>query len=244
MARRQQKKKSSHVLVLLVIGIAVLIVLLLGKRLLRVRRIQVSGDYSVSDREIIDRSGLWSGQSMFSVDPEKVGASFRNDGYLALEKVEVCWPDTVELTVRERKAYACISYLGSLFLIDESCVVMEKLGEVPSDSLPRVTGMNVLGYAVGQTIRSGVPGQVETVQCVLHALEQNGAMDLLYELNVADRDDLYLITRGGMLVRLGDQSGMGDKVLWMKSVLAQLAAEGILKGSLDVSSGKSAIYAP
>lgn len=244
MARRQQKKRSGQAFVILVVFFAVLIALLLGNRLLRVRRIQVSGDYSVSDREIIDRSGLWSGQSIFSVKPEQVGLAFRNDGYLSLEKVEVRWPDTVELTVRERKAYACISYLGSLFLIDEYCVVMEKLGDLPSDDLPRVTGMNVLGYAVGQTIRSGVTGQVETVQSVLHALEQNGAMDLLYELNVADRDDLYLITRGGMLVRLGDQSGMGDKILWMKSVLMQLTAEGILKGSLDVSSGKSAIYAP
>ena len=121
---------------------------------------------------------------------------------------------------------------------------MRQLSDLPADGMPVITGVTVTGCAVGQTVISNVAGQIQAASRVLQALWNSGLQQQVSELNLADLDNLYLITNSGMMVVLGDESAMADKLTWMQAVTQQLAAEGVTTGSLDVSSGTSAIYSP
>lgn len=244
-ARRfHQKRGSRPAAVVMVLVLIIGAVILLGGRVFVVRRIAVSGNQTAADREIVDQSGLRLGASIFSVDEQKVYKAFEQNGEIALEGVSIRWPDTVNLTVRERQGRAYVSYLGTALLVDGDCVLIRQLSALPSDSMPVVTGMNITSAVTGQVLRCGAAGQPEAVGQVLKALTRNEVADQVSELNVADLDNLYLITRAGMLVELGDENQMEDKVMWMKGVIGVLDGEGMVRGTLDVSSGKSAIYAP
>ena len=244
-ARRfHQKRKNRPAAIVLALVAAVVLALLLGGRVFIVRRISVQGNQLFTDRAIADQSGIDLGQSIFSVDQDAIYSAFVGNGDITLEGVAVHWPDTVELTVRERQGRAYISYLGTALLVDQDMVIMRQLSDLPADGMPVITGVTVTGCAVGQTVISNVAGQIQAASRVLQALWNCGLQQQVSELNLADLDNLYLITNSGMMVVLGDESAMADKLTWMQAVTQQLAAEGVTTGSLDVSSGTSAIYAP
>ncbi len=243
-ARRfHQKRKNRPAALALTLAVTAA-VLLLGGRVFVVRRIAVQGNQLFTDRAIADQSGIQLGKSIFSIDEQAVFGAFAGNGDIALEGVAVHWPDTVELTVRERQGRAYVSYLGTALLVDQDMVVMRQLSDLPAGQMPVITGIAVSGCAVGQSLASQQAGQVQAAALVTQALWNQGLQGQVSELNVGDLDNLYLITASGMMVELGDESAMADKLTWMQAVLQQLAAEGVTTGSLDVSSGNSAIYDP
>ena len=77
---------------------------------------------------------------------------------------------------------------------------------------------------------------------VLDALYDNGATQYVSELNVSDANSLYIYTRTGMRVDLGNSENMNNKIIWMAGTLKDLEARGETSGTLDVSSGNKADY--
>jgi hypothetical protein len=136
-----------------------------------------------------------------------------------------------------------VNYLGVALVIDDQGYVMEQLGEMPDYGLTVVTGVRATSYQVGQRLMSDVPLQVESMLKVLSAIQAQPLGGRISELNVADLDNMYMMEKGGMMVKIGDETRLKEKLVWMQSVLdQQLYPEGTNTGILDVSSGSSAVY--
>ena len=226
----------------LVLGLVFIVaVIFLVRTVFVVKRVSVSGNETISDDRIRQMSGILLGDSIFSIDRAAVAAGFEREGALALVQVDVAWPGDVRLVVRERVRAAVIDHLGLSVVIDEWGAVIEVQGALPNGDLPVVTGMSVTGYQPGQTITSSVYGQVEAMVAVLNSIRAGRHGALVSELNVSNLDNLYLMTRSGIMVKLGDQLNMDAKLIIMQSVLAQLDGGGRPGDTLDVSSGKDGI---
>ena len=94
---------------------------------------------------------------------------------------------------------------------------------------------------LGQVV-SAPEAQLRAMTETLAALYDNAATQYVSELNVSDPNAIYLYTRTGMRVDLGNSEGMGDKVIWMTGALRDLESRGETGGRLDVSSGDKADY--
>ena len=66
---------------------------------------------------------------------------------------------------------------------------------------------------------SAPASQLEALVTTLGALYDNAATGYVSELNVSNPHALYLYSRTGMRVDLGDSADMDDKVLWMVGAL-------------------------
>ena len=89
---------------------------------------------------------------------------------------------------------------------------------------------------------SAPASQLEAMVTTLEALYENGATGYVSELNVSVPNDIYLYSRTGMRVDLGNRENMGNKVVWMVGALRDLESRGETTGRLDVSSGDKADY--
>ena len=78
---------------------------------------------------------------------------------------------------------------------------------------------------------------------IIEALRQKEMLDLVSELNVANLDEVYLVSVSGVQVVLGEAQDLTEKLEWMRAVLAELTRQGVMRGVLDVSTGKNAVYA-
>ena len=85
---------------------------------------------------------------------------------------------------------------------------------------------------------------LENMCNILKTLKALNAQDMVSEMNVSNSQELYLYTRTGIQVVLGDGEEMDKKLQWMKSAVADLESRGETRGRLDVSSGNKADFMP
>lgn len=247
MATRRRKgargRQSGFAGLVLFALLALAVGVLLKSQVFVIRNIEVDHVETVAPNDVIRKAGLSLGGSVFAADETKIRQNFEREGLVAFDRLERRLPDTIRLIVHERERRAVVNYLGVALVIDDQGYVMEQLGEMPGYGLTVVTGVRATNYQVGQRLASDVPLQVESMLKVLSAIQAQSLSERISELNVADLDNMYMMEKGGMMVKIGDETRMEDKLVWMRSVLdQQLYPQGKNTGILDVSSGSSAVY--
>jgi len=229
--RRPGRIAAVVVLLAMVIG-----VLLLQRNVFVLRHVRVEGSTRYSGQEVAARAGLHPGQSIFALDQQEIARNLQADLFLILESLHIDYPHTLILHVRERAPRAALSRNGLYVLLDEINVVMDIAGSLdPQLQIPVVTGMDVLRDDVGMPLTARSPAQLIAMNEILNELELQMVTALVSELNVANLDNLYLVTKQGLIVELGDSEQMEPKIGMMRAVLAELTQMGMYVGSLDVS---------
>ena len=234
--------KAGLILLLVLCVVAAIVV---RRTVFVVKEIQVVGNVSIARDQIVSLSGIGMGESIFKLSEADVREAFSHHGTLSFEGMDIERPSRVRIYVRERTARAVTNYAGLSTLIDEHGYTIWQSREVPEEqaqSLPVVTGLDLAACEVGRRAVSNVPYQVDVMSEMLTNIYAQQLSTIISELNVADLDNLYIMTRPGMMVKFGDVQHVQDKLLWMQNVLAHLTAEGTVTGILDVSGGNDAVY--
>lgn len=242
--RRKGRRDGRSVNFLALLAVLCALILLIRGRIFVVREISVTGNSTRSDSEIAGQSGLSLGMNIFSVDKSAVERNLSANNYVELLEVHIEMPDTVTLVVRERAASAAVNCAGVILVVDQDGYILERLTTLPDEpDIVVVSGMNVSVAAQGRTIESGTAGQMDVLRRLLADIRAAQVQGLISELNVANPDNLYLVSESGIQVLLGDEEQLTDKLMWMQAVLEELTKRGVMSGVLDVSSGKNAVYA-
>lgn len=206
------------------------------------RSVDVVGAENVmSDEAVVRAAKIDFGSSIFRIDAQKIERSINATGLLKFERVDVRYPNTAVLYVKERTREAMLLSAGKIRVLDDEGYVMESLDQVPDMDLVYVSGFRVMNCNIGEKLQAE-SGQTEAYCAVIAALNSHAADPYVSELDVSDPKDLRIITRTGITVLLGDMQDMENKVAWMKSAVADLEKRGEGGGTLDVTSGNKADY--
>jgi len=242
-ARKYGHRRRSVRFLGMLAAVCVLMLLIRGQ-IFVIREIEVTGNLNINSAEIAGQSGLYLGMSIFNAEKGAIERNLSANCYVELLDVSIRMPDTVILEIRERTPCAAVNCAGVIMLVDSEWVILERMAEMPQiDGVIVVSGMDVAVGAQGRTIESGAAGQLEAASKVLEAVGKAGLEKQISELNVANQDNMYLVSQSGVQVMLGDEEMLKEKLIWMRAVLETLTADGRMSGVLDVSSGKNAVYA-
>ena len=216
---------------------------LLWRDVFVVRNVIVEGTLSAADEEIIREAQVDVGGSIYAVEPEKLKMNLENSGRFSMDGVEIRYPSTLILRVRERTRDAMVLNGGKILVLDSDGYVIEVCSAVPENSGVYVTGLEGTSYRIGSRI-SAPEEKLSAMKAATEAIRTQGAAMYISELNVDDPLNLWITTRTGIRVELGDEQNMDGKILWLRSAVADLESRGDVKGTLDVSSGTKADYQP
>ncbi|GHU71216.1 hypothetical protein AGMMS49992_04840 [Clostridia bacterium] len=202
----------------------------------------------ISSQDVIRLSGLKFGQSMLSLDTDKIRENIQSNPYLRFVGLSKEYPSRLVIKVetqlpaariqRENNDWLIVDYNGNVMSLasraSESGELLMVSGAVVPDTLSRV-GSNMAG--------SDAPQQLQAVFAVLNELKLQDTIGSFSELNVSELDNLYLITISGIRVMVGTlDDELPDKVALMRAVLPELDKEGVRDGLLDVTAGNKADY--
>ena len=239
-APRRRRGCAAFVAVLLVVLTAYLVV---QKTVFVLRTVTVEGARVYTPEEVVSIAGLRNGQSILTIRDEDVAARISQDMLLIFDSMYRDYPSHVILRVHERTPRALLTWLGVRVELDENGRVMRTTNRIDEWlQVPMVKGIEVTDMRVGERLASRDPRQVEAMKQVLDELVMQGVLAEMAELNVASVNDLYLTTWGGMRVDLGDAKELELKIGIARAALAELAAQGTLTGTLDVSTAQYADY--
>lgn len=239
-ARRVGLRTVILCLVLLLAGLVIV-----HETLLQITTITVVGNTHVSRHEILDLAGLNGRVSYLSIKEKDIAAGIDSHVRLSFEALEKQFPNKLTLYVHERIPCANVTVIGTQYLTDETGYVLEKCdANMLDNGLICVTGLNVKRMSVGETLVPSSAEQLLSFYDVVAELQLQGCISQFSELNIADVENLYLVTVDGFTVNLGDRSNMRGKLLTVRGVLRHLQENGYEPGGLDATVPGYATYTP
>ncbi len=232
-------RKGFFVLAFLLLAAAVW--MFLDRSVFVIRNVEVVSDQTVDEQDVIRISGVEMGTRMRALDPDKIARGIESTGAYAFVSAEKKYPSSVRLTVRKRVPAAMAEVGGLVVLMDADGCVISATPEAPDADAVYVTGIDIGAYIVGQLVDADAD-RIEAMREVIAALEKGDANAYVSELNVSDVNELYIYSRTGIYVALGNDGEMDKKIVLMKYVLQDLESRGETSGRLDVSSGDKADF--
>ena len=242
-------RRGSRVIAL-VLGVAVLLMavtILFASPLFSVKEIRVAGNSSVSTEEIIRRSGVTIGMNRFSLNTDDVMNRVEGNHYLICELVHMPEWNTVEIRVREREVVAVIDYNGLMYYADNRGMILEEFSNRSSIALADkilVVGLNVRRCDVGRTVTLADDAQLSVYNEILVELKVMSALDMIEELDMSSMESIFLTTRDGYSVRLGNGSEIHQKIRSMLLTIDALKKGDYGLGSIDVSAPVNPTFVP
>lgn len=176
--------------------------------------------YSV--RDVLELAGIRGSFLSFTEDPERISKAINQDHRFACSEVRLT-ANTLRIVVRQRQRRAYMDAGGVLFMIDEDGMILERCGtQRADDRLILVEGMMPTNPQVGELLMSNKKDQLTAYQEVLFQLTDLRILNRFDTLNVRDPDDIYMTTRDGYTIHLGDRGDLRKKVKTVYIVLQTL----------------------
>ena len=238
---RLTARKKRKILLLTALLLALGVYLILDNAVFIARDVRVEGNQTIDDESVMRAARLPLGEKMRNVDAEKTREALESGGRVELVSLEKNYPSEIVLTVRERVCEAVVVHAGVALTMERDGTVIEQLSAMPEGDAVYVSGLGITDYRLGQIV-SAPADRLAAMVSVLGALYENGASAYVSELNVSDANSIFIYSRTGIRVEMGDAENMRNKVVLMAGVLADLENRGQTSGRLDVSSGDKADY--
>nr|WP_122011848.1 FtsQ-type POTRA domain-containing protein [Maliibacterium massiliense] len=244
MAKNPQGKKHHTLMRLFIVLLLASAVTLLYFEVLVIRKVEFVGNQRFDSDELLAMSGMTYGESMLRLDKARITQSMEENPYIVVESVKRSYPDRVVITIRERRATALCDYMGRKLLLDAEGVVLAITDNVDEFTLPTITGWDVTSAVPGQAVGVAQDVQRYNLQQVLQELERQGVLGSISSIDITSAVQIRMVTADGMQIKLGNTDNMPKKIAWVVQMLPQLQAEGMRRGTLDVSATDTASYTP
>lgn len=235
---QQGMPRKNHVLrnVLIFLLVALAVGLVIRGTVFTVRAAQVSGNVRMSDETILQEAGVSLGMNMFELNESDVARRINANRYLSFEKLRMDWPDGVTLFVTERVPSAYVKAYGMLYTLAGDGKVLEESGDIDAAlALPEVRGLQEGSVTVGRKIVSESSARLRAYTALIEEMSLQGCLEQISVLNLADVDNILLVTTDGYTVQLGEQTDLRAKIGAMRAVRLKLIELGKEKGTINVA---------
>lgn len=240
-----RKKSSGFFKFLFLLAIVTVGIVVLQETVLRLETVYVVGNETKTPQQVVTASGLVRGRNMLGIEEDEVARALSRDHTIIFKGMQKEYPNTIYLYIEERKAVASMQWLGVIYTLDKEGVVMTRENtQQPPSGMPVVKGLVGSTISVGQTLSLPEKGQLEAYRAIMQELELQNCSQLIAEINLADPDNIYLLTVEDVTARLGNASIMRAKIGSVNTVMAQLRQWGETGGILDVTTPEEPKYRP
>ena len=223
----------------------VLGIIFLMSVLLRVSEIRVEGNEHYTDQEIINATGLETGDNIFFFDKfSTIGRAYTKLPYLEEVTVERHLPGTLTIRVVESKALAYLYVDGEEGTIDRTCKILGKAVEGESEALIPIYGIQPGTLMIGEKLQraDGNEERVDYLAALLDQLVERGLAAETKWIDFTDSNKVFFKYGEKYQVVIGKGENVEHKFAMVMSVLSQLQEGDV--GTIDVSRGEKAHFIP
>lgn len=261
---KKEKQSGSWAVRAAVILVAVVAaaVMILYFGIFRIREIRVEGNMTISASDIIRFSGLKYGESILTLNEDEIGqriisaahsaanADPGNPNYnyylLQFRYMDRRMPGTVIISVREREACCWTRIYGRMYVMDKDLMILYDSEDMDMrPELVEVTGLEVRSDCqVGQSMVLKSSVQQGVFENLFLEMKVLGCTELIEEVKLNDISSIFIVTRDGYTVSLGDRNRLHAKLRSMLLVREELLRMDSTGGSIDVSVPETPYYSP
>jgi cell division protein FtsQ len=211
----------------------------------RVSTVEVEGADFYDEQEVVDASGIESGDNLFFINRFTAESRiYAKLPYVQSVSVSRKLPNRIVIEVKEAKAVAYVSIDGEYWLLDKNCKLLGSATVSEVQGIISVSGITPKDPVVGEKLVAD-SGDSTSVQYVADMLGAMTTLDIIDDVtyidmsNISDPSFDYL---GRFTVKLGRDDSVDYKLELLLSAVSQL--EDADEGLIDLSIDKKAHFSP
>ncbi|NLK36542.1 MAG: FtsQ-type POTRA domain-containing protein [Epulopiscium sp.] len=198
--------------------------------LFQVKHIQVTELQCYSQAEICKKIGLTVGENVFLFGKRNAVKVLEKDPYIEEAKISRKLPDTIVVTIKERKVRGYIPYMGSYLYIDENGRVLDAKKSFTT-TRPMVRGLQFDAFELGEILEVDNPESLDIVVKVAQMMTKYQLLDMVVEIDVSDPKQVHAYVNK-VDILLGDITDCDQKIKTMAEIMKTIPKED--RGTLDL----------
>ena len=231
--KRRRKIKKLATLLLLAIVVLCVGALLALTVFFKISTIKFTGERVYSDAQIIEQAGIEKGESLFSVDEEKLNEVLPVKlPYIKSVKVIRKLPDTLTIEVTATREMVAFTGGAGYILADDTGKVLDKDASMLRENVAIVSGVQLKDVAEGEVVSLGDEALNEDFMTILSTLKE-ASFDGVTEIKLTEDKEFKLIYEDRITIKLGSTENLALKLQRAKAAidkenLINPYAEGVL----------------
>jgi Cell division septal protein len=211
----------------------------------RVDTITVSGESRYTSQQVLDASGLKTGENLFLLNKYAVANSLLEKlPYIETVRINRKLPDTLLIDVTECSSTIAAVQDGTAWLISPSGKIVGSCAPAEASDQPVLDGCKLLAPSVGSqlALAKEQKQKQESLLALLGALEDAGLLDQLNAVHLDDASELVMDYAGRFAVEMPYGADYAYKLRNLTAVMEQL--ESNEKGTVDLTKDGEAHVLP
>lgn len=237
--KRRKRKRRKKIIFFTIILICVLITLCLKLSFFNIKNVVVENNSIVRSNEIIKQSGVVKGANIFMVSLKSYKESIKQNPYVMDVNIHKKFPDTISITVVERKAAFYAQSGNKYIVVDKNGIVLEKKDNLKGMKLIRLDGFNVGNSQIGKAIKCDDDRKLKSIAMLTDAVFKNKELNLT-TVDISDSLNLKAYINNMCLI-LGTPEELSEKLNKAINIVAQQKLKD-KKGYVDVSFNGNPVY--
>lgn len=210
--RRKRKIKKIASLFLLTFIVACIGVLLTLTVFFKIKTVNIAGAKVYADSKILAESGIETGESLFSVNEDKLNEVLPQKlPYIKSVKVVRKLPDTLTIEVTATRETAAFPQGTSYVLVDETGKVLNKNASMLRENVAVVSGVQPKNIVEGEKISLGKEDINKDFSTVLSTLKSSDFKGVT-EIVLTQKGEFELVYEDRITIKLGSMENLDLKL--------------------------------
>lgn len=171
----------------------------------RVNTVVVSGQQRYTQQQILDASGIQTGDNLFLLNKYDVANQIIGElPYIETIRINRKLPDTLLVEVQECSAVLAVVQENNAWLVSPTGKIVDRKAAAAADQYPIIDGCTLLSPSVGSSLALGTEyaRKQESLLALLGQLDQEGLMDQVDAVHLGEADVLTMDYAGRFQVEM------------------------------------------
>lgn len=241
--KKKKKRKKKRYILKFSIAFAFIAVILMfmNTDLFDIKKIEVRGNKSYTGGQIIQKTGIKTGDNIFGTRCGNAEDLLLADAYFKEADISRTLPSTIEINVKERSLAASVKYKDKYLCIDENgklILTMDKRRK----KLTMLAGIKVVDVAAGEILIAKNAGDFKRSLKILRAMKTAGLHFKIIEISKTEshayvKKHLYCRGEADVITEVIENGSL-------KKVLDDLKSRGKTKGVITITKNNYISYNP
>lgn len=191
-----------------------------NNRVFSIKKVEISGNQLVTEPEILEKSGLAMGQSIFSVNMNQV--RYKISELILSNKVQIrrILPDTIHISVQEVPCVYVIYADNTVHYMDSDDRLIATSSQLRNAEVPIVSGFKDVQFrGVGRTAEITTKGQFNKIHDFIDYFQGEKILNRISEIFIADQETVHIITKNNVLIQIRDLENYKEHIDYIKHVM-------------------------
>lgn len=209
--------------------------------LFHIETVTVSGETRYSAEEIIEASGIETGDNLWLTKTSDVSSAVSQQlPYIGKVKLSRKIPSSITVVVEETEAAYAVAKGKRYILVDKTDKILE-LNAKKSGKAVVIGGLKLSDPEPGQKVQTETPENYQAAKDILKCAEENKIK--LVRANVSDLNNISAVCSDIIRLDFGSATQLSEKMQMANEVMSKLKEEGSLnEGVINLKSTSKAFY--